>query len=167
MGWPGWAGRAERPGYYGWRVASSVLLCTDGSDAASRALAAGLELLGQDHDLVLVTVMNAPDEEALTGSGHAGAELTPGEYDEQVIQASAAARSIIEDAQRDLAPAQCAVRILQGDPGAAICQLAAQLSARAIVVGSRGRGGLKRAVLGSVSDHVVRNAPCSVIVTRL
>jgi len=33
------------------------------------------------------------------------------------------------------------------------------------VVGSRGRGGLKRAVLGSVSDHLVRNAPCTVVVT--
>ena len=35
----------------------------------------------------------------------------------------------------------------------------------AIVRGSRGRGGLRRAVLGSVSDHVVRNAPCPVVVT--
>ena len=33
------------------------------------------------------------------------------------------------------------------------------------MVGSRGRGGLKRAVLGSVSDHIVRNAPCPVLVT--
>jgi nucleotide-binding universal stress UspA family protein len=40
------------------------------------------------------------------------------------------------------------------------------VDAVAIVVGSRGRGGLKRAFLGSVSDYVVRNAPCSVVVTR-
>jgi nucleotide-binding universal stress UspA family protein len=33
-----------------------------------------------------------------------------------------------------------------------------------MVVGTRGRGGLRRAVLGSVSDHVVRNAPCPVVV---
>jgi len=31
------------------------------------------------------------------------------------------------------------------------------------VLGTRGRGGLRRAVLGSVSDHVVRNAPCPVV----
>jgi nucleotide-binding universal stress UspA family protein len=35
-----------------------------------------------------------------------------------------------------------------------------------VVVGSRGRGGIRRALLGSVSDYVVRNAPCSVVVTR-
>jgi nucleotide-binding universal stress UspA family protein len=147
-------------------VAAPVLLCTDGSDAASSALAAGLELLGPDHRFVLVTVMSAPDEGALTGSGHAGAELSPAEYDEQVSQASAAASSVIEDAQRTLAPIACEVRVLRGDAGRAICQLAMELSARAVVVGSRGRGGLKRVVLGSVSDWIVRNAPCSVIVTK-
>jgi nucleotide-binding universal stress UspA family protein len=33
-------------------------------------------------------------------------------------------------------------------------------------MGSRGRGGIKRALLGSVSDHVVRNAPCPVVIAR-
>ena len=35
-----------------------------------------------------------------------------------------------------------------------------------IVVGSRGTGRLKRALLGSVSEHLVRNAPCPVLVVR-
>jgi len=43
--------------------------------------------------------------------------------------------------------------------------LAEQLPARALVMGSRGRGGLKRALLGSVSDYVVRNSPCPVVIT--
>ena len=56
--------------------------------------------------------------------------------------------------------------VLYGDPGHALCHVAAERSARAIVMGSRGRGGLKRALLGSVSDYVVRNAPCPVVITR-
>jgi nucleotide-binding universal stress UspA family protein len=44
--------------------------------------------------------------------------------------------------------------------------LAGDVDASALVIGSRGRGGLKRAFLGSVSDYVVRNAPCSVIVSK-
>ena len=147
-------------------MAFPILLCTDGSDEAAGALAAGLDLLGRHHVLVLVTVMNAPDEESLVGSGHAGPELSPEEYDDGVAQAGDAAHSVIGKAQRDLDLAGCESRILRGDPGSAICQLATDLSARAIVVGSRGRGRLKRALLGSVSDHVVRHAPCSVIVTR-
>jgi len=141
-------------------------LCTDGSDDANKAIAAGLELLGRDEDLVLVTVMDNPDEASLAGSGHAGPELTPEQYDKQLAEANETATSAIGRAQTELSLADAEVRILEGEPGAAICRLAGELSAGAIVVGSRGRGGLKRALLGSVSDHVVRNAPCSVVVTR-
>jgi nucleotide-binding universal stress UspA family protein len=130
-------------------------------------LAAGLELLGRDHHLVLVTVMDTPDEGALVGSGHAGAELTPDEFDARVARATETANTAIEDARRKLAIVDAEVRILEGDPGGAICQLATDVSAQAIVVGSRGRGRLKRALLGSVSDHIARNAPCSVVVTRI
>jgi nucleotide-binding universal stress UspA family protein len=35
-----------------------------------------------------------------------------------------------------------------------------------IVVGSHGRSGVGRYLLGSVSDHVVRRAPCPVLVVR-
>ena len=147
-------------------MASPILLCTDGSDESLEALSAGLDLLGRDHQLVLVTVMNAPDEGSLVGSGHAGPELSPEEYDDQVAQASDLAKSVVASAQSELALEDAEIHILRGNPGAAICQVANELSARAIVLGTRGRGRLKRALLGSVSDHVVRNAPCSVIVTR-
>ena len=147
-------------------MASPILLCTDGSDAASGALAAGLQLLGRDNDIVLVMVMDAPDEGALAGSGHAGPELSVQEFDDQVVQAREAANTATRTAQSELGLKNAEIRILTGEPGVAICKLAAELSAEAIVVGNRGRGRLKRALLGSVSDHVVRNAPCTVVVTK-
>jgi nucleotide-binding universal stress UspA family protein len=167
---PGWT-RVDGPSPdaandYGWAMASPILLCTDGSDEARRALSAGLELLGRHHELVLVTVMDGPDEGALAGSGHAGPDMTPEEYDHQVGQATDAASTIVAEAQSELDLGPSAVHILRGDPGPAICRLATELGAQAIVVGSRGRGILKRALLGSVSDHIVRNAPCSVVLTR-
>jgi nucleotide-binding universal stress UspA family protein len=55
--------------------------------------------------------------------------------------------------------------ILHGAPGMAICDYAAERSARAIVIGSRDHGRIKRALLGSVSDYVVRNSPCPVVIT--
>jgi nucleotide-binding universal stress UspA family protein len=145
---------------------SPILLCTDGSDETGGALSAGLDLVGRDHDFVLVTVMNAPDEASLAGSGHAGPDMSLEEYDAQVMRADDEATSLIAATQRELALERSEVRVLRGDPGPAICRLADDLSARAVIVGSRGRGVVKRALLGSVSDHVVRNAPCSVIVTR-
>jgi nucleotide-binding universal stress UspA family protein len=51
-----------------------------------------------------------------------------------------------------------------GKPGDAICKLAESLPASVVVVGTSGHGGLRRAVMGSTSDHVIRHAPCPVLV---
>jgi nucleotide-binding universal stress UspA family protein len=147
-------------------MTSPILLCTDGSDEALRALSAGLDLLGRHHDLVLVSVMDGLDAAALVGSGHAGPDVSGEEYDDQVALARQTANRAIEEAQNELTLDSAEVHVLSGHPGEAICQLATQLSARAVVVGSRGRGGLRRLFLGSISDHIVRHAPCSVVVTR-
>ena len=53
-----------------------------------------------------------------------------------------------------------------GGAGPVICDLAVERSADVVVVGSRGRGAIKRALLGSVSTHIVHNAPCPVLVAR-
>jgi nucleotide-binding universal stress UspA family protein len=47
-----------------------------------------------------------------------------------------------------------------------IVHLAEDLGAGLIVMGSRGRGGIRRALMGSVSDSVVRHAHCPVLVVR-
>lgn len=52
------------------------------------------------------------------------------------------------------------------DAGAAIVRRATQEGADLVVIGSHGRGGVARAVLGSVADWVVRKAPCPVVVLR-
>src|ERR687895_2275910 len=53
-----------------------------------------------------------------------------------------------------------------GRPDTAIIALAEELGVGLIVMGSRGVGGVKRALLGSISDSVVRHAPCRVMVVR-
>jgi nucleotide-binding universal stress UspA family protein len=55
--------------------------------------------------------------------------------------------------------------VLSGPAGQGLCELATALPASVIVMGTRGRGGIRRAMLGSVSDHVVRDAPCPVVTT--
>ena len=53
-----------------------------------------------------------------------------------------------------------------GEPGESIVSAADSEAADLIVVGTRGRGTIGRLLLGSVSEHVVRNAPCPVLVAR-
>ncbi|WP_035985143.1 universal stress protein [Leptolyngbya sp. KIOST-1] len=50
------------------------------------------------------------------------------------------------------------------DPGALICQLATAWGADVVVVGHSGKRGLKKLILGSVSDHVANHAPCPTVV---
>lgn len=56
--------------------------------------------------------------------------------------------------------------VWHGDPAESIVAAAESEGADLILVGSHGRRGLGRMLLGSVSDHVVRNAPCPVLVAR-
>jgi nucleotide-binding universal stress UspA family protein len=53
-----------------------------------------------------------------------------------------------------------------GIPDTAIIVLAEELGAGLIVMGSRGLGGVRRALLGSISDSVVRHAHCPALVVR-
>ncbi len=57
--------------------------------------------------------------------------------------------------------------IEQGDPRFAIVEYAAQWKADLIVVGSHGRKGLGRLLIGSVAEHVARHANCSVLIVRV
>jgi nucleotide-binding universal stress UspA family protein len=56
--------------------------------------------------------------------------------------------------------------VREGDPRTEIVEEAKDWSADLIVVGSRGRTGMQRWLVGSVAEHVVRHAPCSVEVVR-
>jgi nucleotide-binding universal stress UspA family protein len=53
-----------------------------------------------------------------------------------------------------------------GDAAPQIVALAEEIEAGLIVMGSRGLGGIRRALIGSVSDAVVRHAHCPVLVVR-
>ena len=58
-------------------------------------------------------------------------------------------------------------RMVQGDPRDALVETARQDRVDLIVVGSHGRTGLAKLLLGSVATHVVSHAPCNVLVVKL
>jgi nucleotide-binding universal stress UspA family protein len=57
--------------------------------------------------------------------------------------------------------------LLEGDPAAEIARFAADAAIDVIVIGTHGRTGVDRLVMGSVAERVMREAPCSVLVVKL
>jgi nucleotide-binding universal stress UspA family protein len=70
------------------------------------------------------------------------------------------------DATATAIGAQADGRVVHGDAGTVICQVARDEAFDLIVVGSHGAGVLKRVLVGSVSHHVLHHATCPVLVVR-
>ena len=143
----------------------TVIVAVDGSDAALQAARAGLAIVHPEATVLIVTVVE-PSEAAMPVSGFAGSVMSPEEIDAEDKARRSAASEDLDAAAAALGLHDGQTLLVHGGPGPALCDVAAERSAAAIVMGSRGRGGLKRALLGSVSDYVVRNAPCPVVITR-
>lgn len=148
----------------------TLLVATDGSDLAIQAAVAGTSLTKQADNLLVVCAVDVvvAYEDA---TGHAGPTVTYEQAEavnKEARTQSQAAVDATAKAVRDAgyAAERVETRVVEGDPGAMICRVAADVGASAVILGSRGRGGLRRAFLGSVSDYVVRNAPCTVVVSR-
>ena len=141
-----------------------VVVCTDGSELADRAAHAGIARLREGAEVIVVSVVAADDPTLVVGAGLAGGTETPEEYE----RLNAVRRAEGADAVARLATSlggSVRTEVLTGDAGGVVCDFAKEVGAHVIVLGTRGRGGIKRAFLGSVSDYVVRNAPCPVLVT--
>lgn len=90
-------------------------------------------------------------------------------YDDQVMKAEVDFRKgLVEGAERSLAAAGLLVssEVVTGDPRLELVEVARREAADLLVVGSHGRTGLARLLLGSVAAHVVTHAPCTVIVVK-
>jgi nucleotide-binding universal stress UspA family protein len=70
-------------------------------------------------------------------------------------------------AQLEKTGASIRAEVVTADPREAIVDLAKREGIELIVVGSHGRSGLKKLVMGSVSSYVVSHSPCSVLVVKL
>jgi nucleotide-binding universal stress UspA family protein len=56
--------------------------------------------------------------------------------------------------------------LVRGCPDREVVHLSEEIGAGLIIMGSRGLGGVRRALMGSVSDSVVRHAHCPVMIVR-
>ncbi|GMY21867.1 universal stress protein PHOS32-like [Fagus crenata] len=76
---------------------------------------------------------------------------------------------VIEKAKKickDLQDVKVETRIEHGDPRDVICQMTQKLGADVLVMGSHGYGPIKRAFLGSVSNHCAQNVKCPILIVK-
>jgi nucleotide-binding universal stress UspA family protein len=136
-----------------------ILIAVDGSPLSIAAARTGLELaraLGAEAAIVHAV------EPPVDLSGEIGIP------DEVLLEAAGReAKDIVSHLGRSagLAP-NTAQFIRVGHAHEVIGRVAAEWSADLIVIGSHGRGGLGRVLLGSVAEAVVRHAACPVLITR-
>lgn len=127
-----------------------ILVPTDYSAAAERALTCAVELAVR-HD-ASVTLLNASD--APVRDYYPGGFAADREAMERLVAAHRQEGVTINIIQRD------------GPAAEAILRAANDLEADLIVMGTHGRSGLGRAVLGSVTDRVVRSTEIPVLTVR-
>ena len=140
---------------------TKILLATDGSKDAELATNAAIELANTTgSELHIVYVGD------FVPSPHAYPEDKLGQIVERVTHRS---RSVLGERIALIAAAGGGVsgdHVRVGRPAEEIVALAQEIEAGLIVMGSRGLGGVRRALMGSVSDSVVRHAHCPVLIVR-
>ena len=135
-----------------------ILIATDGSETAHAAIVAGLELAAEDNaEVVFVHVTSVLDFPSAATGSDAPERLPRVETDAALIEA-------LEQAQTCDVPAKA--ELLIGYAPKQIIRLARDIEADVIVVGSRGHGRVKSAVLGSRSREVLAKADRPVMVVR-
>jgi nucleotide-binding universal stress UspA family protein len=138
------------------RPIETVLLATDLTAASREATDRAIDLAGRLQARLLI--VNALEKRRLTGAGsHDRVDQARAERESHLIEVVRGARDAGVTAE---------FLVWDGDPGASIAAAAEAEHADLVVVGTRGRSGAERMLLGSVSDHVVRHAECPVLVVR-
>lgn len=143
----------------------TMLVATDFSEASAPATAYASSLArALNARLYIMHVVPEDDVRVLTAiSKYLQSEVAPASLvDTLYAEADKRLSALVENA---LASGLVAERLLvTGQPASAILNWAAAKQVQLIIVGTHGRSGLTRFLLGSVAERVLREAPCAVLV---
>jgi nucleotide-binding universal stress UspA family protein len=154
----------EREGLAVSIFSTKILLGSDGSEEAELALETAIDLTNNTNSELHVVIVGGveyrhgydiPESGDLLKETFEAIELEAQEIlDEQVKKIDEARGTVTE------------AHLRMGRAAKEIVNLGEEIGASLIIIGSRGRGGISRALMGSVSDSVIRHAHCPVLVVR-
>jgi len=134
----------------------TILFPTDFSTASDAALAHAEALAKQSGARLLIVHVEEPP------LAYGGGELyygLPEPGSDRILK-------MLEDVRPRDPAVSFAHRLTMGDPAAEVVQIAGDENAEMIVMGTHGRTGMLRLLMGSVAEAIVRQAPCPVLVYR-
>jgi nucleotide-binding universal stress UspA family protein len=140
---------------------NSIVVGTDGSETADRALGRALELARMTQATLHVVSAYAAKP------ARVGGDAPPAEAAEWSVGSDFKVEGVLERAGARARGdgVQIESHAPKGDPGDAIIAIAKETDADLIVLGSRGMQGARR-VLGSVPNKVSHRAPCDVLIVH-
>lgn len=137
-----------------------IACATDFSEYSHQAIRTAAHLARErDAELVLIHAWQVPTTIAANIT-------TPPFYAELKRAAEGGLAQAVRDTQA-LGPVRVTSKLVEGTPWQAVVEVAERdPQIDLLVVGTLGRTGIQRAVLGSVAEQIVRHAPCPVLVVR-
>jgi nucleotide-binding universal stress UspA family protein len=140
------------------RLFEKILIATDGSEKNRPAVRKGLEIAREcGSALYAVYVI---DETPLTS---AQAEVSTADV---YMRLKDEGERSVEQVERIADGVQVETLVLSGRPAQVITEFALKNKVDLIVVGSQGKTGLERLLLGSVAESIIRMADCMVLVVK-
>ncbi len=147
---------------------TKILLATEGSKDAELALLTAVDIANSTNSELHIVTASAGNPEPAYGTHEASLSWDSEAEAREAIRQEA--QEILDEQVRKIEDAGGKVaeaHLMLGErKDRAIVRLADDIGAGLIVMGSRGLGGIRRALMGSVSDSVVRYAHCPVMVVR-
>lgn len=166
---------------------NNILIAYDGSEGSVKALKLGIDMMRRlDTNITVLQVLEEkmtgapissrqPEVMPVGGFGLQGMNMYANNVKERVPTdrpPQATNYDPTEESFREIREllaqerVEAPVEVMFGDPAKSICKFAETNNHDLIIIGSRGLGGLKKLILGSVSDKVTNSATCPVLVAK-
>jgi nucleotide-binding universal stress UspA family protein len=137
-----------------------IIVAVDESAYAGQVIKATYDIAENiDADVEILTVIETP---ALVSEGEIDVGLIDNEkkkiaeYQKKLIDSYFSGSTLLVESV-----------ILHGNPAKKICEYAKKIKADIVVIGTRGMGKIQSKLIGSVSEAVIKNCRCSVLIVRI
>ena len=142
-----------------------ILVPLDGSELAEQALENAFYLAERaDAELLLVSASHTEMVVATATPSGAAVDV----FEQPHAQSQSALSTYLHQVRKDTVPAgiTAKIKVVEGEAAGVIVDTAIEENIDLIIMSSHGRSGVSRWVMGSVTERVLRQAPCPVLVIR-